>query len=131
MLSTSTLPTYTTLSHLLRHLKLFKYICSSQLTYRLETDALVKPHLPLVFSLKTNAISIHKNYVPEQHNLNLVSHLETNAAFILENNTPVLTLTSNLETNVASIRKNDTPVKPDPTLVSSLETNAIFILDNN
>ena len=58
----------------------------------------------------------------------MVSHLETNAAYILWNNATVLKLAPNFDINVASIRKNDAHVKP---LTSHLETNAVFILENN
>ena len=63
--------------------------------------------------------------------MNLAFYIKTNAAVILENNVPTLTLVYILETNEVYIRKNDAPVKSDLTLVSSLETNAVFILENN
>ena len=76
------------------------------------TDEFVKHdfHLVLASSLKTDVVYISKNDAPEQP---LVSRLEMNAVFILQN---------------VSIRKHDTPDQP---LASRLETNAVFIFRNN
>ena len=87
-LSLSTHPIYTTLSHLLRYMKLFKNIRDSQFPCFLETDTLVKPVLPPTSSLETNAAFIRKNDAHVKPDLIMASSIETNAEFILENNAP-------------------------------------------
>ena len=84
--------TYTTISRLLRRLKLFKNTCNFQLKCHLDTDSLVKSDLSLKFSLETNAVSIRKNNGPENPDLNLASRLEMNAMFVVENKTHAMHL---------------------------------------
>ena len=62
-------------------------LCDSQLSCRLETDALVTSVFPLTSTLVTDMAYIRANDSSVKPDLTLASSLETNAAYIRKNET--------------------------------------------